>query len=135
MRDFIERLKAKPEHVRRRIAIGTTAGITGVVALAWFFTLLFSGTFSLAIPSTIVTGNGTLAQVGGGANTTVGNTSNLAAVNASDVTPPPQSNWARLLGAVGISTAPPPAPALKVEDAATTSGTDSQTSQPTVIPF
>ncbi len=33
--DHVERLRAKPEHVRRRIAVGTTFGITGLVAILW----------------------------------------------------------------------------------------------------
>jgi hypothetical protein len=130
MMDFIERLKAKPEHVRRRIAVGTAAGITGVVTAAWFFTLLFAGTLSLAIPEGGVN-SGTLAQTN--TSNSSGNTANLAAVNASSAEVPQQSNLARLLAAVGISTAPAPKPALKVEDlAATSSG---QQASPTVIPF
>ena len=130
MRDFIERLKSKPEHIRRRIAVGTTVGITGVVATAWFFTLLFAGTLSLAIPTNVINSNGTISQL----DNTGGNGSNLAAVNASGITAPPESNWSKLLGAVGISTQPAPAPALKIEDARATSSAP-QASQPTVIPF
>ena len=113
MRDFIERLKAKPEHIRRRIALGTTFGITGVVTAAWFFTLLFAGTLSLAIPSTVIGGNGTLAQ--------------------ADTNTEPKSNFSQLLGAVGISTAKPAPAALQIEDAAPT--TTQSSAQPTVIPF
>ena len=129
MMDFIERLKAKPEHVRRRIAVGTSVAVTGVVTAAWFLTLLFSGTLSLAVPAS--GSSPVLAQEN--TATGAGNQSNLAAVNASAAVVPPQSNLSRLLAAVGISTAPPPAPVLKVEDAATTSST--QQASPTVIPF
>ena len=130
---FIERLKTKPEHVRRRIAMGTTLGITGVVTAAWFFTLLFAGTLSLAIPENVTGGAGGVVAQTNSTNSAYGNTANLAAVNASDVTPSPQSNFSRLLAAVGISTAPPAKPALKVEDVATTSA--AQQASPTVIPF
>jgi hypothetical protein len=50
IRDYIEHLKSKPEHVRRRIAFGTSAGITGVVAVAWLVALSTSGTLALTSP-------------------------------------------------------------------------------------
>jgi hypothetical protein len=140
MRDFIERLKAKPEHVRRRIALGTSLGITGVVATAWFFTLLFAGTLSLAIPPTIVGQNATLADQSGtdGSANAGGPAANVAGADAAnpfgDAQPAqPKSNLDQLLGAVGISTAPPAPAALQVEDAAPT--TTAPAPEPTVIPF
>jgi hypothetical protein len=48
MRDFIERLRTKPEQVRRRIALFSSAGITGVVAIGWFTALISSGSLALA---------------------------------------------------------------------------------------
>ena len=119
MRDFIERLKAKPEHVRRRIALGTTLGITGVVTTAWFFTLLFGGTLSLAVPPSVVDGNGAITQAG-------------TDPNASGASADSKSNFSQLLGAVGITTAKPAPAALQVEDAAPVTAT---ATQPTVIPF
>lgn len=47
MRDFIESLRAKPEHVRRRVAVGASAGVTGVVAAGWIAALIAGGTLSL----------------------------------------------------------------------------------------
>jgi hypothetical protein len=48
MRDFIERLRAKPEHQRKQIAVGASAGVTGFVALGWIAAVTASGTLSLA---------------------------------------------------------------------------------------
>lgn len=48
MRDFIENLRAKPEHVRRQVAMGASAGVTGVVAVAWAAALFASGGLTLA---------------------------------------------------------------------------------------
>jgi hypothetical protein len=125
VRDHVERLKAKPEHVRRRIAVGTSVGITGVVATVWFFALLFGGSLSLAIHPTILNGDGTVAQAtdDGATSANGSNTSSIANAN---------TGFSQLLGAVGISTQKPAAPALKVEDQAPAPAT---TSQPTVIPF
>lgn len=53
IRDYIEHLKSKPEHIRRRIALGTSAGFTGVVALAWLVALSTSGTLALTSPEEI----------------------------------------------------------------------------------
>jgi hypothetical protein len=125
VRDHVERLKAKPEHIRRRIAVGTSVGITGVVATVWFFTLLFGGSLSLAIHPTIFNSDGTVAQAtDDGATSANGNNTNSVA-NAS-------TGFSQLLGAVGISTQKPAPAALKVEDQTPAPAT---TSQPTVIPF
>ena len=138
MRDFIERLKAKPEHVRRRIAIGTSAGITGVVATGWFFTLLFAGNLSLAIKPTIIGDNGQVAQVDNNGNiiNQNGNASNVAGVDAASIfQSAPQAHHttlSKLLAAVGVSTDPAPAPALTVEDKAPTT---TAPVQPTSISF
>lgn len=47
MRDFIERLRAKPEHVRKQIALGFSGAVTGVVALGWLVSLGAGGTLAL----------------------------------------------------------------------------------------
>lgn len=47
MMDFIERLRAKPEHVRRRIALAASAGVTAVVALLWLIAISSSGVLAL----------------------------------------------------------------------------------------
>lgn len=48
LRDYIEHLRSKPEHIRRRIALGTSFGFTALVAVLWFTSLAASGTFTLA---------------------------------------------------------------------------------------
>lgn len=50
MRDFIETLRAKPEHVRRRIALAAAAGVTATVALLWIVALMTSGALALNAP-------------------------------------------------------------------------------------
>ena len=60
MRRHIDRhlnqVKAKPEHVRHRIAIGTSAAVTGLVAVFWLVGHATSGTFALSdSPGTRVT--------------------------------------------------------------------------------
>lgn len=46
MRDFIEHLRAKPDHVRKQIALSASASITGVVALMWGTAFISSGALS-----------------------------------------------------------------------------------------
>lgn len=48
MKDYIERLRAKPENVRKTIALTTAGAVTGVVALGWIVALVASGSLSLA---------------------------------------------------------------------------------------
>jgi len=36
MFNYIEKLRNKPEHIRRRILLGSTISITAIVALIWF---------------------------------------------------------------------------------------------------
>ncbi len=47
MQDFIERLRAKPEHVRKQIAMGTATALTGLVAVGWLGALVAGGTLAL----------------------------------------------------------------------------------------
>ncbi|HYE23306.1 MAG TPA: hypothetical protein VEA92_02545 [Candidatus Paceibacterota bacterium] len=47
MLDFIERLRQKPEHVRRQIAAGTAVTMTGLVALGWVGALAAGNVFIL----------------------------------------------------------------------------------------
>ena len=51
MLEFIDRLRQKPEHVRRRIAAGTAVTVTGLVALGWMGALIAGNAFILT-PST-----------------------------------------------------------------------------------
>lgn len=40
---IIHHLKSKPEHIRDRIAYGTAAGITAIIALVWITTSVTTG--------------------------------------------------------------------------------------------
>jgi hypothetical protein len=121
MRDFIERLKSKPEHIRRRIALGTAAGVTGVVTVMWAIALILSGNLAFtSAPNG--TGTATLAAAGASTN-----------ADGTPIQPvPAKTNFSQLLGAVGISTQAPAAPALTPVDVAPPVAT---ATQPTVIPF
>jgi hypothetical protein len=119
----IEKLRAKPHHVRERIALGTAAGITGVVAAIWVVTLAATGTFSLA-PS-----GGTLAS------------DDSNDVTAQDSVTNPQDGFSQLVGAagaaLGATTTPP---SLRIVDDGTQSTLDNKqtstnNSSATVIPF
>jgi hypothetical protein len=105
--DYVERLRAKPEHVRRRIAMGTTLGVTGVVTAGWLLITFLSGTLTLTPTST---SNATLATAPG--------TTEIA--NAAGQT---QNAFTDLLGAVGLANNKTTPAALKVEDAATATAT------------
>lgn len=43
----IEAVRAKPQHVRRRVALSISGGLTGVIALVWFVGSFESGAFSI----------------------------------------------------------------------------------------
>lgn len=47
LKQHLDTLRAKPEHVRHRIAFGTAFAVTGVVALAWMATMASSGVLAL----------------------------------------------------------------------------------------
>ena len=51
MKRHIDSLKRKPEHIRHRVAMGTAAAITGLVAVVWLVSHAASGTFALSSPS------------------------------------------------------------------------------------
>jgi hypothetical protein len=48
----LENLKQRPEHVRQRIAFGTSVGVTGLIAIVWITTLAASGKLALTGPDT-----------------------------------------------------------------------------------
>lgn len=117
----IEKLRAKPEHVRERIALGTSAGITGLVAVIWVVTLAATGTFSLA-PS--------------GSTLAAGDQSAQGAIAQT------KDNFSQLVGAAGAATgATSASPALRIVDNGTTSSLDTKhaavanNANATVIPF
>jgi hypothetical protein len=123
--DHIENLRAKPEHIRERIAVGTAASVTGVIAAVWAVTLAASGTFSLQ------SGNATVA-------TTDQNENSVSSSVAQT-----QNNFTQLVGAAGAAVgATSTAPAnLHIVDGGTTSSlaqkqaTVTNTASATVIPF
>lgn len=43
----IEQIKSRPHHVRKRVAFGTAAVITAVIALAWLVGSVSTGVFAL----------------------------------------------------------------------------------------
>ena len=45
--DHIERVKAKPHHIRKRVAFGTAAGMSVLVALVWFAGNYATGAFAI----------------------------------------------------------------------------------------
>jgi hypothetical protein len=126
MRDFIERLRSKPEHVRQRVALGSAAGITGVVTMVWFLALTVSGNLSLAVPSADANSNATLAQTA------------TPAPDLSGALAQTQTGFNQLLGAAGVATATTAPAALTVEDVkpAKAPVTEQRNSEgQTVIPF
>ncbi|MBA3789416.1 hypothetical protein H0X32_03440 [Patescibacteria group bacterium] len=126
--DFVERLRTKPEHVRRRIAFGTTLGVTGLAALGWFFALVFSGSLSLT-PNPSSTQGGTLAADG----TVVGGQAQTAVTQT-------KSGFSQLLGAAGLGGASAAPTALRIVDAPTSTPISTENQSPTggdqtIIPF
>lgn len=99
MRDFIERLKSKPHHVRQRIAFGSSVGVTGVVAAGWLLALVFSGKLTLA-PSAMGTGTDAAPAV-------------ATAVSQAS------AGFNQLLGAAGVATATTAPASLTIVDAPT----------------
>jgi hypothetical protein len=124
MRNFVERLRNKPEHIRRRVAVGTAVGITGVVTATWLFGLTLSGNLALAVP-----------KFDGNSDSVAGQT---AAPNLSNAVTQTQAGFAQLLGAAGVATATTAPASLTVEDAkpaATQTAEQHNSMGQTVIPF
>lgn len=98
MKDFIERLRAKPEHDRKRITFFASAGVTALIAVLWLSTTVASGTLALK-PSSSVTPNINTANTGVPSNALLGaaaafqNTSS-AEVHVEDVGSAPQASSA-----------------------------------------
>ncbi len=47
MRDYLEHLKRKPEHVRRQVALGVSGGAAALVFVGWAAMLSASGALTL----------------------------------------------------------------------------------------
>ena len=124
--EVIANLRQKPEHIRHRIALGTSVGITALVAVIWVTVMATSGTFALH------TGGGSKGGAGQAPST------DAFALSGTNVT----SNFSQLVGAVGAAAgATTSQPALTVIDGTTTSSLDQPTQSntaaqsATVIPF
>ena len=119
MLDFIERLRAKPEHVRRRIAIGASGSITALAALIWVTAFTSSNAFALNTPAAPADMVASGKEIQG----SFGEASN---------------GFSNLLGAVGGSASPSNEPVLIIVEEKSTS-TFEQRQAPveerTVIPF
>lgn len=93
----VENLREKPEHIRHRIAMGTAAGVTGLIALIWAVSLAGSGTLALTGPRTV-------------------------AEDATESFADTRENFTELMGAVGESLgATSTEPELRIVDGDTTS--------------
>jgi hypothetical protein len=118
MKDLVSDLRKKPEHIRKRIAIGSSAGVTALVAIIWAATLSTNGTFALTSQPT-PDSSGEDAYVLGGTGV--------------------KSNFSQLLGAVGAAAGATTSPAsLTIIDGETTSTFDApppSNASATVIPF
>lgn len=51
LKQHLQTLKSQPSHVRERVAVGVSGGITALVAVGWFTAMATSGSFSLATNS------------------------------------------------------------------------------------
>lgn len=105
--DFIERLRAKPDHVRKQIAFGAASGITGLVALMWGTAFIASGTLARTVPSEAPDVTSVLAESGSNS----------------------------LLGAIGALTTREDGSITVVDTSASSSAKVQTTEQRTVIPF
>jgi hypothetical protein len=88
MKDYINTLRQKPEHVRKRIALGSSLGATALVGVIWLTTLTTTGAFALSPQPAISGGEPTGAQT------------DAYALSGTSV----QSNFSELMGAVGALT-------------------------------
>ncbi len=108
LKHHLNTLREKPEHVRRRVAVGTSVGITALVAVVWAGTLAATG--ALAVGG----GLGTSGSEGSG----VEKRESDFALSGTNI----NSNFSQLLGAVSEATkGTSSAPALRVIDGDTSS--------------
>lgn len=101
MKKYVHHMRSKPEHIRKRVAIGAAAGLTALIAIVWVVTLAGNGTFALSQdPSVIDKANVAQPQLATGGV---------------------KSSVEQLLGAVGAAGATTSAPALTIVDTQSTS--------------
>lgn len=116
--EHLERLRAKPHHVRRQIAFGTSVALTALVAVGWMGSLL--STPKLAIERTPTNGE---------------------EVNFEESLTQTQSNFSSLMGAAGAALGATSSPSkIEVVDTKTSSTMDVKRdnyndTRETVIPF
>ncbi|MBU0749969.1 hypothetical protein KKH15_00435 [Patescibacteria group bacterium] len=84
MQDFIERLRAKPEHVRKQIAIATSGVLTGLVAVGWLASLVAGGTLALKASDTVAEPAGNIAEQQNGFESLLGAAGSFAGVTTED---------------------------------------------------
>jgi hypothetical protein len=94
--EVIHSLRAKPEHIRERIALGVAGGTTLLVALGWFGVMSTTGAFSLKstnviaedagskIPTTVAETKNGFSQLLGAASVAVGATTSAPAITVVD---------------------------------------------------
>lgn len=112
----INKLKEQPSHVRERIALGVSGGITAFVAVGWMVAMSSSGAFSLATDS-------------------VAETVRPPADVAQDLAQS-QKGLTSLLGAAGAAFTGTSSPAeVTVVDARASTTLEAANSDATVIPF
>lgn len=90
--EALEHLRARPKHHRQNIAVATSAGITGLVVVAWFVAMSTSGAFSLKTSAVVADAGGTATEVQGAVQSTKSNFSSLmgaatAALGATSTNP------------------------------------------------
>lgn len=79
--EVVRDLRAKPRHIRERMALGVAGGVTLVVALGWVAASAATGVFSLS-PSTLA---------------------NAPSTNVGEAVAQGKSNFSDLLGAAGAA--------------------------------
>jgi hypothetical protein len=120
MMEYLEKLRAKPGHVRERIAFGVAAGFTALVFVAWGAVIATNGTLALA-PSSFAVTDTDASQINSAANKTKSGFTNLLGAAAAF-----QSGDSEQTSGLSADTG------ITVETHASTTGSQSA---PTVIPF
>lgn len=118
--DHLNTLRQKPTHVRERIVLGVSVGVTAFVGIIWISSLASSQPFAL--------------------NTVAAPTEDPYAQASAASQAALQSNFSQLVGAVGAAVgATTSAPTLTTVDGESTSSFDARktytTSSATIIPF
>ena len=114
--EAVTKVRQKPEHVRRRIALGISSGVTGLVAVIWAGTLVSSGAFALNT----------------GTDVTPTQEASLSGTNV-------ESNLSQLAGAIssvtGATTSDPELTIIDGETSSSFKKTETTNPSATVIPF